>query len=132
MSAEERIDVFAQFEAEANLRILVATDLAGRGLDFRNVGHVIQFDFATHMTPLLHRIGRTARVGRSGRVTSFVRPGQDLLPPLFDEIFENKLRFDPHFSHKRSLRKKQQRSEALKEEGNQSEGEYEDSNEENE
>ncbi len=46
--------------------ILVCSGLASRGIDFPNVGHVIQFDFAGNSVDHLHRIGRTARAGASG------------------------------------------------------------------
>ena len=51
--------------------MLVATDMAARGLDFNAVDHVIQVDFARD--PILHynRVGRTGRAGRSGTVTNF-------------------------------------------------------------
>ncbi|KAI8823499.1 P-loop containing nucleoside triphosphate hydrolase protein [Fimicolochytrium jonesii] len=52
--------------------ILVATDIASRGLDTVNVGHVILYDFPQTAIDYLHRVGRTARNGRSGRATSIV------------------------------------------------------------
>jgi len=53
-------------------RILVCTDLASRGLDTRNVEHVILYDFPTTVQDYLHRVGRTARASASGRATSLV------------------------------------------------------------
>jgi superfamily II DNA/RNA helicase len=50
--------------------ILVSTNLASRGLDTMNVGHVILYDFPTTMADYLHRVGRTARAGEDGRVTA--------------------------------------------------------------
>ena len=52
--------------------ILVSTNLASRGLDTQNVGHVILYDFPTTMADYLHRVGRTARAGEDGRVTALV------------------------------------------------------------
>jgi superfamily II DNA/RNA helicase len=43
--------------------VLVSTDLAARGIDFRNVTRVVQFDFATNVVDFIHRVGRTARSG---------------------------------------------------------------------
>ncbi len=57
---------------EANVRILVATDIAARGLDISNIEHVINFDFPHHCEDYVHRIGRTARIDASGLATSFV------------------------------------------------------------
>lgn len=52
--------------------ILVCTDIAARGLDLRAVDHVINFDFPRSSVDYVHRIGRTARCGSHGRVTSIV------------------------------------------------------------
>ncbi len=54
------------------LRVLVATDVAGRGLDIKNLTHVINFDMASKMDDHTHRIGRTGRSGESGIAISFV------------------------------------------------------------
>jgi superfamily II DNA/RNA helicase len=53
--------------------ILVATDLASRGLDMPFVSHVINFDFPKSTSDYLHRAGRAGRAGRSGIVMSLVR-----------------------------------------------------------
>jgi ATP-dependent RNA helicase DeaD len=56
--------------------ILVATDVAARGLDISTVTHVINFDVPTSPDVYVHRIGRTGRVGRSGRAITFIEPRQ--------------------------------------------------------
>ncbi|WP_435870837.1 DEAD/DEAH box helicase [Leifsonia williamsii] len=56
------------------LDILVATDVAARGLDVERISHVINFDIPTDTEPYVHRIGRTGRAGRSGAAISFVTP----------------------------------------------------------
>lgn len=53
-------------------RILVATDIAARGIDVKNIGHVINYDLPTCPEDYVHRIGRTARIGATGRATTFV------------------------------------------------------------
>jgi ATP-dependent RNA helicase DeaD len=58
------------------LPILVATDVAARGLDISSVTHVVNFDVPTSPDVYVHRIGRTGRVGRSGRAIMFVEPRQ--------------------------------------------------------
>jgi ATP-dependent RNA helicase RhlE len=52
--------------------VLVATDIAARGIDVANIGHVINFDLPHCPEDYVHRIGRTARMKSTGRATSFV------------------------------------------------------------
>ena len=56
------------------LDILVATDVAARGLDVERISHVINFDIPIDTESYVHRIGRTGRAGRSGAAISFVTP----------------------------------------------------------
>ncbi|XP_041921229.1 probable ATP-dependent RNA helicase DDX43 isoform X2 [Alosa sapidissima] len=51
---------------DGNVRILVATDLASRGLDVSDITHVFNFDFPRNIEEYVHRVGRTGRAGRSG------------------------------------------------------------------
>ena len=57
---------------EGKVHLLVATDLASRGLDIEHVGRVINYHMPKHMENYLHRVGRTARAGRDGLVINFV------------------------------------------------------------
>jgi ATP-dependent RNA helicase RhlE len=57
---------------EGNCRVLIATDIAARGLDISDIEHVINYDFPHNAEDYVHRIGRTARVDASGMATSFV------------------------------------------------------------
>jgi ATP-dependent RNA helicase RhlE len=54
------------------VRILVATDIAARGIDVANIGHVVNYDLPNSPEDYIHRIGRTARMKMTGRATSFV------------------------------------------------------------
>jgi ATP-dependent RNA helicase DeaD len=73
MTQGARDGVMISFK-EGRLPLLVATDVAARGLDITGVSHVINFDVPTSPDVYVHRIGRTARVGRSGRaITLFER-----------------------------------------------------------
>ena len=58
------------------VRLLVATDIAARGLDIEHVTHVINYDVPASSEVYVHRIGRTGRVGRTGRAITFVTPAQ--------------------------------------------------------
>jgi ATP-dependent RNA helicase DeaD len=58
------------------VKLLVATDIAARGLDVEHVTHVINFDVPNSSETYVHRIGRTGRVGRTGRAITFVTPDQ--------------------------------------------------------
>jgi ATP-dependent RNA helicase DeaD len=75
MSQGARDGVMISFK-DGRLPILVATDVAARGLDISTVTHVINFDVPTSPDVYVHRIGRTGRVGRSGRAITFVEPKQ--------------------------------------------------------
>lgn len=57
--------------------ILVATGVAARGLDIKDVQHVINFDLPKQIDEYVHRIGRTGRVGNRGKATSFYDPVND-------------------------------------------------------
>ncbi len=75
MTQGQRDGVMLAFKAR-NLPLLVATDVAARGLDIEHVTHVINYDVPTTTEPYVHRIGRTGRVGRTGRAITFVTPAQ--------------------------------------------------------
>jgi ATP-dependent RNA helicase DeaD len=61
---------------DGRVPILVATDVAARGLDISTVTHVINFDVPNSPDIYVHRIGRTGRVGREGRAITFIEPKQ--------------------------------------------------------
>ena len=61
------------------LDILVATDVAARGLDVERISHVINYDIPTDTESYVHRIGRTGRAGRSGDAISFITPRENHL-----------------------------------------------------
>jgi ATP-dependent RNA helicase DeaD len=75
MSQGSRDGVMISFK-DGRLPLLVATDVASRGLDISGVSHVINFDVPTSPDVYVHRIGRTGRVGRSGRAITFYEPRQ--------------------------------------------------------
>jgi ATP-dependent RNA helicase DeaD len=75
MSQGSRDGVMLAFKG-GRVPILVATDVAARGLDISTVTHVINYDVPTSPDTYVHRIGRTGRVGRSGRAITFVEDRQ--------------------------------------------------------
>lgn len=64
---------------KAELDVLVATDVAARGLDVQRISHVVNYDIPTDTESYVHRIGRTGRAGRSGEAISFVTPRERYL-----------------------------------------------------
>jgi ATP-dependent RNA helicase DeaD len=69
----QRERTIAQLKAGA-IDILVATDVAARGLDVERIGHVVNFDVPHDAESYVHRIGRTGRAGRSGEAILFIAP----------------------------------------------------------
>ncbi|WP_123389494.1 DEAD/DEAH box helicase [Nocardioides aurantiacus] len=64
---------------KGKLDILVATDVAARGLDVERISHVVNYDIPTDTESYVHRIGRTGRAGRSGDAISFITPRENYL-----------------------------------------------------
>ncbi|MGB0959691.1 MAG: DEAD/DEAH box helicase [Halocynthiibacter sp.] len=66
LDQNKRMEVLHGFR-DGNIQILVASDVAARGLDIPNVSHVFNYDVPSHAEDYVHRIGRTGRAGRSGK-----------------------------------------------------------------
>lgn len=73
----EREEALRNFKS-GKMYILIATSVAARGLDIKNVLHVINYDMPKSIDDYVHRIGRTGRVGNKGRATSFYDPESDM------------------------------------------------------
>jgi superfamily II DNA/RNA helicase len=75
MVQSARTETLARFKAD-ELRLMVCSDVAARGIDIKGLSHVFNFDVPTHAEDYVHRIGRTGRAGLSGRAFTFVT-GED-------------------------------------------------------
>lgn len=74
---KERTRALENFR-EGTVQVLVATDIAARGLDIKDVTHVINYDLPNNFEDFVHRVGRTARAEAHGEAVSFVTPGDRL------------------------------------------------------
>jgi ATP-dependent RNA helicase RhlE len=72
-SQNQRLKALKDFKSGA-VRVLVATDIAARGIDVDGISHVVNFDFPMHSEDYVHRIGRTGRAHAVGDAISFVTP----------------------------------------------------------
>jgi ATP-dependent RNA helicase RhlE len=72
-SQNQRLKALADFKSGA-VRVLVATDIAARGIDVDGISHVVNFDFPMHAEDYVHRIGRTGRAQAIGDAISFIAP----------------------------------------------------------
>ncbi len=73
MDQPARLAELQQFK-DGEINLLVASDVAARGLDIKGVSHVFNFDTPWHPDDYVHRIGRTGRAGATGRAFTFVTP----------------------------------------------------------
>jgi superfamily II DNA/RNA helicase len=104
LDQSQRMKTLADFRSGA-LRLLVASDVAARGLDIPDVSHVFNYDVPHHADDYVHRIGRTGRAGRSGQTFMIVTPadarGLDKVLKLIGKT-PNELTLDIDFSEIRS------------------------------
>ena len=76
LDQSERTSTLANFKS-GELKFLVASDVAARGLDIPDVSHVFNYDVPHHADDYVHRIGRTGRAGRQGESVTIVTPADD-------------------------------------------------------
>ncbi|KAK4481873.1 hypothetical protein RD792_012784 [Penstemon davidsonii] len=104
ISLEERTENLVDFQEKGG--VFVCTDAAARGLDIPNISHVIQAEFASCAVDFLHRVGRTARAGQNGLVTSlFTASNRDLVAAV-RQAEDTGLPVENAFSRKRGFRNK--------------------------
>ncbi|MCW8832649.1 MAG: DEAD/DEAH box helicase [Colwellia sp.] len=85
-----REKALAEFK-QGKCRALVATDVAARGLDIRNLQYVINFELPYIAEDYVHRIGRTARAGKSGQAISLLSPDEEWLLSAVEETLDYRL-----------------------------------------
>ncbi|AEG60410.1 DEAD/DEAH box helicase [Desulforamulus ruminis] len=90
LSQSKRDSVLRQFK-EATIDVLVATDVAARGLDISGVTHVYNFDIPQDPEGYVHRIGRTGRAGKKGEAITFVTPREIHHLRMIENITKRKI-----------------------------------------
>ena len=83
----DRERALASFKA-GEFSVLLATDVAGRGLDIPDVATVVNFDMPAEIDKYQHRIGRTGRAGKSGKAITFVTEEDALILPALKAYLE--------------------------------------------
>jgi ATP-dependent RNA helicase RhlB len=91
---KQRLKLLRQFQ-EGELPVLVATDVAARGLHIPDVTHVINYDLPEDAEDYVHRIGRTARAGAAGDAISFVCETYAFCLPDIEDFIGIKIRVEP-------------------------------------
>lgn len=91
LTQAQRNKVMKKFR-EGHVEILVATDVAARGLDIENVSHVINYDIPQDPESYVHRIGRTGRAGKSGIAISFVVPREYRQLRLIEKMINTRIK----------------------------------------
>lgn len=92
MPQRERLKTVNAFR-RGGFRFLIATDVAARGIDVPEVTHIINYDFPGGLETYVHRIGRTARNGKSGTAVSLVNESEERLLTLLREEYQTDVSF---------------------------------------
>lgn len=90
MDQRSRTAMLAGFK-DNQITLLVASDVAARGLDIPDVGHVFNFDVPIHAEDYVHRIGRTGRAGRSGRAYTLVTKSDAKYVDAIEKLIDRKI-----------------------------------------
>ena len=90
MAQEKRTETLDRFRS-GDIEILVASDVAARGLDITDISHVINFDVPIHPDDYVHRIGRTGRAGKSGRAYTLATREDDKYIAAIERVIGRKI-----------------------------------------
>ncbi|MBK6008000.1 DEAD/DEAH box helicase [Ramlibacter ginsenosidimutans] len=93
-SQDERLKALDAFK-KGEVDLLVATDVAARGLDIKDVPAVFNFDVPFNPEDYIHRIGRTGRAGASGLAVTLVSPGDQRLMGDLEKLLKRKIEIEP-------------------------------------
>lgn len=107
-SKQERANVMKAFR-EGRIQLLLATDVASRGLDFEGLTHVISLDPATDAEQYVHRVGRTGRMGRHGTAISIITPKERFILRKFEQALNIKI-LEKELFHGKAFNAKGERS----------------------
>jgi ATP-dependent RNA helicase RhlB len=91
VNQNRRLRVLEDFR-EGKVRIVVATDVAGRGLHVDDIGFVVNFDFPYEPEDYVHRIGRTGRAGQTGTAISFADEDESFIIPDIEKFIGEELK----------------------------------------
>ena len=91
---------------KSKIDILVATDVAARGIDVERISHIVNFDIPYDSESYVHRIGRTGRAGRKGKALLFVQPREKHLLNIIEKTNKKKIRLWKKPSEKELVEKK--------------------------
>ena len=91
VAQKQREDIINQFK-KGKLDLVIATDVAARGLDVERISHVINWDIPGDVQTYIHRIGRTGRAGRSGKAIMFVKPRERRLLRDIERVTKQQLK----------------------------------------
>lgn len=94
MNQAQRNRVMSRFK-EGNIELLVATDVAARGLDISDVTHVFNFDIPQDPESYVHRIGRTGRAGRTGTAITFITAREFHQLRLIERVTKSRIQRRP-------------------------------------
>ena len=97
-SLSQRRDALEGFRT-GRYRVLVATDIASRGIDVTNIQLVVNYDIPDQAEDYVHRVGRTGRAGRTGHAISFATPDQGSEVQSIEKLIRSQINISPESEH---------------------------------
>ncbi|EKY28705.1 ATP-dependent RNA helicase DbpA [Clostridium celatum DSM 1785] len=113
MLQKDRMEVMEKFK-RGDFRILIATDVAARGIDVEGITHVINFDLPVEKEAYVHRIGRTGRAGAKGKAISLVNQFEERLLNIIQEYIGFEIPVNEELPKEENKVKKEEAIKVLK------------------